>query len=185
MRILEWAKEKLIKPRRKDIPLPKFLFSPLQNPHVKPKPQPLRSPQYPEARVILTTRPSAETWAESCRESLGFFFSSSFGKDIPLPKFLFSPLQNPHVKPKPQPLRSPQEPENATTRPSAETWAESCRESLGFFFSSSFGVLGFLWGTERLWFRPQEPENAKRTAEKEPQALATAFRPRLRAGSRG
>jgi hypothetical protein len=40
-----------------------------------------------------------------------------------------------------------------TTRPSAETWAESCRESLGFFFSGSFGVLGFLWGTERLWFR--------------------------------
>ncbi|KAJ5854698.1 hypothetical protein N7534_007241 [Penicillium rubens] len=40
-----------------------------------------------------------------------------------------------------------------TTRPSAETWAESCRESLGFFFSSSFGVLRFLWGTERLWFR--------------------------------
>lgn len=40
-----------------------------------------------------------------------------------------------------------------TTRPSAETWAESSRESLGFFFTRWFAVLGFLWGTERLWFR--------------------------------
>ncbi|KAJ5153936.1 uncharacterized protein N7500_009375 [Penicillium coprophilum] len=39
-----------------------------------------------------------------------------------------------------------------TTRPSAETWAESCRESLGFFFTPQFGVLGFLWSSERLWF---------------------------------
>ncbi|CAI7589583.1 unnamed protein product [Penicillium glandicola] len=40
-----------------------------------------------------------------------------------------------------------------TTRPSAETWAESCRESLGFFFSFGFAVLGLLWRSERLWFR--------------------------------
>ncbi|KGO57992.1 hypothetical protein PEX1_023020 [Penicillium expansum] len=40
-----------------------------------------------------------------------------------------------------------------TTRPNAETWAESCRESLGFFFTRWFAVLGLLWGTERLWYR--------------------------------
>lgn len=40
-----------------------------------------------------------------------------------------------------------------TTRPNAETWAESCRESLGFFFTRWFAVLGVLWGTERLWFK--------------------------------
>ncbi|KAJ5520742.1 hypothetical protein N7463_001195 [Penicillium fimorum] len=40
-----------------------------------------------------------------------------------------------------------------TTRPNAETWAESCRESLGFFFTPQFAILGFLWKSERLWFR--------------------------------
>ncbi|KAJ5971227.1 uncharacterized protein N7479_001145 [Penicillium vulpinum] len=40
-----------------------------------------------------------------------------------------------------------------TTRPSAETWAESCGQSLRFFFTGIFAVLGFLWKTERLWYR--------------------------------
>ncbi|KAJ5082896.1 hypothetical protein N7532_011939 [Penicillium argentinense] len=33
---------------------------------------------YPKAKVVLTTRPNAETWATSCRASLGFFFTRPF-----------------------------------------------------------------------------------------------------------
>ncbi|KAJ5766330.1 uncharacterized protein N7511_003946 [Penicillium nucicola] len=33
---------------------------------------------YPDAQVILTTRPSAQIWAQSCYASLGFFFTGTF-----------------------------------------------------------------------------------------------------------
>ncbi|KAJ5306725.1 hypothetical protein N7508_005740 [Penicillium antarcticum] len=39
-----------------------------------------------------------------------------------------------------------------TTRPDAQTWAESCYTSLGFFFSRTFLAVGFLWKTDRLWY---------------------------------
>ena len=36
-------------------------------------------------------------------------------------------------------------------RPSAEIWARSARESFGLLFSWRFGVVGYLWETDRLW----------------------------------
>lgn len=33
---------------------------------------------YPEAKIILNTRPDAEVWAQSCYDSLGFFFTRPF-----------------------------------------------------------------------------------------------------------
>lgn len=40
-----------------------------------------------------------------------------------------------------------------TTCPDAETWAESCFYSLGFFFTRRFFWAGMLWETERLWYK--------------------------------
>lgn len=38
-------------------------------------------------------------------------------------------------------------------RPDAETWAQSCYCSLGFFFTSWFWACGLLWRADRLWYR--------------------------------
>jgi hypothetical protein len=38
-------------------------------------------------------------------------------------------------------------------RPDAEIWARSCADSLGFFFTRRFYWIGFLWRTDRLWYR--------------------------------
>ncbi|KAJ5785266.1 uncharacterized protein N7503_010478 [Penicillium pulvis] len=38
-------------------------------------------------------------------------------------------------------------------RPYSETWAKSCYESLGFFFTRKFYLIGFLWTSDRLWYR--------------------------------
>lgn len=39
-----------------------------------------------------------------------------------------------------------------SVRPDTETWARSCAESLGFFFTKRFYWVGFLWKTDRLWY---------------------------------
>ncbi|CAM1503533.1 Fc.00g011240.m01.CDS01 [Cosmosporella sp. VM-42] len=38
-------------------------------------------------------------------------------------------------------------------RPSPETWARSCFESLSFFFTFKFRLIGLLWKTDRLWYQ--------------------------------
>ncbi|CAH0048173.1 unnamed protein product [Clonostachys solani] len=38
-------------------------------------------------------------------------------------------------------------------RPNPEVWAQSCRESFGYFFSPWFYYVGFLWSVDRLWHR--------------------------------
>jgi hypothetical protein len=40
-----------------------------------------------------------------------------------------------------------------TTRPDAVAWAKSCYASLGFFFTRPFYLIGFLWKSDRLWYR--------------------------------
>lgn len=40
-----------------------------------------------------------------------------------------------------------------SSRPNPETWARSCFESLGFFFTPWFYGCGLLWKTDRLWYR--------------------------------
>lgn len=39
-----------------------------------------------------------------------------------------------------------------STRPDAETWAQSCYSSLGFFFTRPFYLIGLFWRSDRLWY---------------------------------
>lgn len=38
-------------------------------------------------------------------------------------------------------------------RPYSEGWAKSCYDSLGFFFTRKFFLIGLFWKTDRLWYQ--------------------------------